>query len=124
MSVYLKPEMCLEKRITGWLERDFLPPCLHLLYAYSTKHSFEFLKGEKRINDYNLALNVFCLKLSKRKEREDNRELRKGGHNYTLILRILLGVSTGKSQKLGTPECLSETRRGSVPPWRPGRCGR
>lgn len=65
----------------------------------------------------------FALSSAKGKS-EKARKLRQGGHNYTLILRILLGVSTGKSQKLGTPECLSKTRRGWVPPWRQRRCCR
>lgn len=126
MFVSGKPCLYLENCDTSWFKRDFLTLDLPLFCVGSTRHSFEFLKEERGINNYHQLEMYFAFSLGKEGKRRQHRAKAAGGgvrHSHILILRILLGVSSGKSQKIGTPY-LSETKRRSVPPWRPGRCGR
>ena len=73
MFVYLKPCLYLENYDTSCFKRDFLPPDLPLLWADSTKHSFEFLKEEKGINNYNRLGMYFAFSLGKEGKRRQHR---------------------------------------------------
>ena len=79
MFVSGKPCLSLENCDTSWFKRDFLTLDLPLFCVGSTRHSFEFLKEERGINNYHQLEMYFAFSLGKEGKRRQHRAKAGGG---------------------------------------------